>query len=1264
MCGSGAPLTMDRLTPAQQAVLERMQKKKELQAKKAAKRKSKKASTSSSPSSVKDPAEMTSQCGQGDTVSTNDIGMTKSSSRSVRADSARPCADASGDMSVVVESKQSARAGRSRKTEVNIVDTEESNDEQQKSVELAESRDSLPTTPRSTRSRKTDVLPDKNHLIEEVSDSTEAGKTPKAARGRKTISSLEKPEMQEQVMTPAQLQVLEKIRSKKNDNPKKRKSVKDPNLLDLKTGTDTEPDSDIPMSSTMIEAPIKGRRKNVNADVSVVDPVSIDKGHAANVGGSPNDKKKPPEMIGLDESDGEPEPDPGVSMNVTQLAVMELIKKKKAAKEALASKSVKSRKSLMADTSIMDSCPEKPTQPAKIDTVGNSDTKPKRESMTPNQMAVLKRLQSKQGQQSQTTPVKPSFSARVNDEGESSDDSCSEGSTGGAASTVGIRATSSVDDTDFKELKEFLDMLERGNRRASYRLTLRKLVAAGVEEAMKKSQPLTKNQKDLVEFCRNEIMDKGGLQPADSADLETSRSKKPVRESRANEVAVPTAGIKRKNDSSCIGKATIQEDDEDMETDSTEDTLIVKKRPRREQNVKSPKSPELTSDDENMKCETVSTKQPAQKTFLIFDTNVYLHIYPYCKAVLECDKAQADEDFEDIIMFAIFVVVRELDKISKKTGYIRQTAVNAIRLIHTALQDDNPRIEGQDLSSSRERLQGSTLNDDYILKSAEILNKRGDSVIVVTDDTNLQVKIAMMKLPALGLIEFISRFHWLTPIVTANLGTDMKLLGEDAIAMFAETVVTSIVLKAVMAQLSSMPAAERRNLFPSKRLAPTLAYMLKYKRLLEQQGEPLASLNYDRVGTTLHALQKYREDPKSLDRLKHFARFITSAAILTRSLADFFPNMRTRADLVAAISNVYQHHLSSEERVHLSTTESQQRRPRLEKQCLLSSSAPHTGATASVQGQTYSQRAIPSGRKTLLPNPPKAPMASRNVSSAATRHSQSAFHTAPPVDSNTRSSRPATVAAPQPRSVRQGPTVRDQDAASIGEGIEPVYFSFSEGQKQPPEVSPVVHHSTLKPAFTSPSRYVIGGSSTKQTSPTQPHTPGDTLAKAGLTNPYAGCQKLISYDVIQTVYNYFQQFGTSVCNYTGSCCVKMGVRFSLAFAASGAQLEPSLPDVTEAFGLVLQSMKKLITEVGATVENAEAFLNHSTEVMRLISKVDPQLASALPDISAHGLLQFVNDSDGKLNLAAGYKQFCDFNNCLEKCWLDLQGSNGRKLMFS
>lgn len=76
-------------------------------------------------------------------------------------------------------------------------------------------------------------------------------------------------------------------------------------------------------------------------------------------------------------------------------------------------------------------------------------------------------------------------------------------------------------------------------------------------------------------------------------------------------------------------------------------------------------------------------------------------------------------------MFALFVVIRELDGISKRKQHLRTPAMSAIRLIHGALQDQNPRIEGQDYASSKEKLDGSTLNDDYILNSADLLQRRG-----------------------------------------------------------------------------------------------------------------------------------------------------------------------------------------------------------------------------------------------------------------------------------------------------------------------------------------------------------------------------------------------------------------------------------------------------------------------------------------------------------------------------------------------------------
>lgn len=398
-----------------------------------------------------------------------------------------------------------------------------------------------------------------------------------------------------------------------------------------------------------------------------------------------------------------------------------------------------------------------------------------------------------------------------------------------------------------------------------------------------------------------------------------------------------------------------------------------------------------------------------------------------------------------------------------------------------------------------------------------------------------------------------------------------------------------------------------------------------------------ASLNYDRVATTLNALQKYREvDSKNPDRMKHYARFLSSAVTLLRNIAAFFPNMQTRVDLVASLSNAYQHHLPTNERVQHQAPEPQQRRSRLDPATL---------------SKPYLQRAMPPVRKTLLPTPPSVnviepPVALESIAVSGTQ--MNATTVAMPVQKS--------------RQIRQNQGNKNEEFDVGSRPDEPVYFSFSEGQRTAePSQAPA---QPFRAALASPARYSFTASSsparqqhvpsTHVAPSTGPTTPlGRTGATSGRqTSPYAACQELISTDVIKTVYNYFQQFGTSVCNYTGSCCVKMGVRFTLAFTASGAQLEASLHEVTESFGRVLQAMKKLITD--ATVENARLFLQYSAEVMRLICKADPNLVTPLPDISPNGLLQFVTDSGGKSTLAAGYNQFCDFNNCLEKCWLDLQ----------
>lgn len=413
-------------------------------------------------------------------------------------------------------------------------------------------------------------------------------------------------------------------------------------------------------------------------------------------------------------------------------------------------------------------------------------------------------------------------------------------------------------------------------------------------------------------------------------------------------------------------------------------------------------------------------------------------------------------------------------------------------------------------------------------------------------------------------------------------------------------------------------------------------------------------MNYDRVGATLGALQKYHQDLQNPKKFEHFARFLSSAAILLRSIAAFFPNMQSRADYIAKLSNAYQHHLASEERViqQVSNDPTVSTRYKLDRRVPAAPTGPVPTSTTS---DSYQKRTP--ARKTLLPTPPSMPSGdylSEQAAPAPTR-SQTVREIRSPLSdeqavrgSPSKATTTTTTTTPSSasrlQSQRQLTRQAGQSSKASVDEVEPVYFSFSEGQRQ------------TEPS--SSGRFSFSGSSSKATPP-----PRTSASSAHSSSAYAACQDMISEDIMKTVYDYFQQFGTAVCNYTGSCCVKTGVRFSLAFTASGAPLESSLHDVTEAFGRVLQSMKKLITEVGATIENATSFLYNSSEVMRLIGRADPQLATKLPNITPDGLLRFVMDSGGATNLAAGYDQFCDFNNCLEKCWLVLQRTNTGKGLF-
>ena len=380
----------------------------------------------------------------------------------------------------------------------------------------------------------------------------------------------------------------------------------------------------------------------------------------------------------------------------------------------------------------------------------------------------------------------------------------------------------------------------------------------------------------------------------------------------------------------------------------------------------------------------------------------------------------------------------------------------------------------------------------------------------------------------------------------------------------------------------------------------------------------LGVLNYDRVAQTLSPLQKFDEGdkatPKDEERFRHFARFLASAEILTRKIAGFFPNMESRAELVAAVASHFRTYLPEDERAAA-------RRAELPRRTL---------------EQPSSSRWEPA-QKSLLPTRQPLPRFTKHILEPAKLAAPSpvpepvAEHLVPePVvlpAASERVMKPRTT----PRQTRSARKRYEEEPEEEEAPPEPVYFSFSQGRQA--QSQPIATADTPRP-------YAI--------TPTRPR-----VSNAPVSSPYVDVQEAISEDVSATVYEYFQKFGLSICNYTGSCCVKRGVRFSLAFKVSAARLESSLPEVTDSFGSVLKAMKKIIMG-SQSAEPAREFLLHSAQVMDAVGRADPALVNSLPKITADALLLFSKDPEGRQQLVTGYQQFCDLNNCLEKCWLEAQ----------
>ncbi|OQR67026.1 hypothetical protein BIW11_13773, partial [Tropilaelaps mercedesae] len=86
-------------------------------------------------------------------------------------------------------------------------------------------------------------------------------------------------------------------------------------------------------------------------------------------------------------------------------------------------------------------------------------------------------------------------------------------------------------------------------------------------------------------------------------------------------------------------------------------------------------------------------------------------------------------------------------------------------MINDAIRDKNPYLRKQSCATVAELRHpiGTTLKNDCIYERVQLLTAAGASVITVTDDKFLQSKFSLMSLKWLGLADFISRYHWLTP---------------------------------------------------------------------------------------------------------------------------------------------------------------------------------------------------------------------------------------------------------------------------------------------------------------------------------------------------------------------------------------------------------------------------------------------------------------------------------------------------------------------
>ncbi|OQR73579.1 hypothetical protein BIW11_09643, partial [Tropilaelaps mercedesae] len=329
------------------------------------------------------------------------------------------------------------------------------------------------------------------------------------------------------------------------------------------------------------------------------------------------------------------------------------------------------------------------------------------------------------------------------------------------------------------------------------------------------------------------------------------------------------------------------------------------------------------------------------ETMLIFDPDAFLQLFPYCRAILEGCKfkvrtvseslvpsdspkqrmTSALQEMDDEELFkasksvGIYVPAIVIDDLRRRaTGtHCQRTAVEAIKMLSRELLKGNQYLEIQGcitgVSADRSSLRQS---NEVLHERAIFLSMRGKYVFAVTDDTPTQTKLLSSMIKWLNVMDFLSRFDWLTQRVTVQIDTTLYLIGQEAIFrqvcgsmlktyLFAELISMSVIWKAIVALLAPMAMPSRLALFPFKPLKGVLEDILYHQKPLQTIYLHNMALDFSLVEKLIASFEDFLLSPVGMKRAINFASVLDDLIELCHPIAKLFTSMRTRVDLLAAV---------------------------------------------------------------------------------------------------------------------------------------------------------------------------------------------------------------------------------------------------------------------------------------------------------------------------------------------------------------------------